>query len=199
MVGLYAATKDRWKWRRIAKWLFGVPVALIVIGGLGLWGYSIYQDRPTPQTEFGSIKLGESMAEVRFKKGEPSKKHGEDVWQYNSGTGDKLHESTYAVMFKDGNVRWVRYFGSKLYSPYLLGFSASSSYDDVIAKLGQPSYVSISKDGLTRMLSFDKYRVVFGFEQARVEVFGVYDPAHGPLRFSEEASGPTLPASSAAK
>lgn len=199
IVGLYAATKDRWNWRRIAKWLVGVPIVLIVFAGFGLWGYKIYEDRPTPQIEFGSIRLGESMAEVRFRKGEPSKKIDDNVWQYDDVSSTKADEAMYVVMFKNGKVRSVRYFGSKIYNPYLLGFTKGSHYDEVIAKLGAPTHTSTSKNGLRRLLSFEKYKVVYGFEQAKVEVYGVYDPTEGPLRFADEANDSTSPAPETSK
>lgn len=201
MVGLYAATKGRWNWQRLMKWLIGVPAAMIVIGGLGVWGYITYENRPTPQNEFGSVKVGESMSDVRFKKGEPSKKHSDDLWQYNDGSTDQPEEAVYVVHFMDGKVRSVRYFarGSKIYNPYLQGFTIGSSYDEVIEKLGPPSNISTSKKGLSRILSFQKYRTAYGFEQAKIEALGVYDPKHGPLRFSEEADDPVAPASAASK
>ena len=49
-VGLYAATKDRWNWKRLMKWAVGGPIVLGVIAGLGTWGYVSYQDRPTAPT-----------------------------------------------------------------------------------------------------------------------------------------------------
>lgn len=201
LVGLYAATKGRWNWKRLIKWVVGVPVALMVIGGLGTWAYVTYENRPAPQYELGSVKLGESMDEVRFRKGEPSKRHSEDLWEFNDGSSERPGESLYVVRFKEGKVQSVRYLalGSKIYNPSLQGFTIGSLYDEVIEKLGPPSNVSTSKDGLSRLLSFEKYRTIYGFERAKVDMLGVYDPKHGPVTFAVEATGPAAPASASSK
>lgn len=47
------------------------------------------------------------------------------------------------------------------------GFYYGASESDVIEKLGRPTTISIDKDGLSKMLSFARYRATFEFVQAR--------------------------------
>ena len=42
-VGLYAATKDRWNWKKLVKYVVGVPTVLIVLAGLA----RIFHERGT--------------------------------------------------------------------------------------------------------------------------------------------------------
>jgi hypothetical protein len=79
LVMLYGITKDRWRWRRIAKLcalILITPVALTgaVIGGLYVWRQlpaTIY-----PQTEYAGLRLGISPDEVIYIKGYPLNVYG---------------------------------------------------------------------------------------------------------------------------
>lgn len=61
----------RWGYlRKILK--FGLAlVALAAGGGAAFWGYSYYQDRPTKQLGYLDLKLGMTMDEVQYVKGQP--------------------------------------------------------------------------------------------------------------------------------
>jgi hypothetical protein len=194
IVGLYAATKDRWNWKRIAKWGLALPVAALAVLALGIWIYSAYEERPNAQENFQGLKLSSTPADVRFLKGEPIAKHStEDRWVYDAHSGSAQPEdSVVLVQFRDGKVRHITYWANErqIVTPYLLGFSIGSEYDAVIKKLGQPSNVSTSLDGLNRLLSFDRYRAFFEFERGKVKTYGIFDPATGPMKFSKEAENP---------
>lgn len=189
-VGLYAATKDRWNWKRIAKWVVGVPVVLIVLASLGLWGYSEYNDRPTAQTTLGGVALGSTVADVKLAKGNPNKVLEDGRWIYYGSKTDGVETAGYVVRFKNGNVRYVLYAStpSHIGSDWLQGFTRGTSYDVVITKLGPPGHESISDDGLERMISYPKYNTFYSFAQAQVVDFGVYDPATGPMEYTKKQS-----------
>jgi hypothetical protein len=68
---LYAATKDRWNWKKLIKRAILIPVVAALIIGILVWIYIEIQDRPFKQTEFDGIKLGDSREEILFKKGNP--------------------------------------------------------------------------------------------------------------------------------
>ncbi len=194
IVGLYAATKDRWNWKRIAKWGLGLPVAAIAILVLGIWIYSSYEGRPTAPEDFEGLKLTSTPGDVRFLKGEPIAKHStEDRWVYDAHSGSAQPvDAVLIVQFRDSRVRHITYWANErqIVNPYLLGFSIGSDYDAIIKKLGQPSHVSTSSDGLNRLLSFEKYRTFFEFERGKVRTYGIFDPSKGPLKFSKEAETP---------
>ena len=191
LVILYVATKDRWKWRRLVKWVVGIPVLLAVLGGVGIWGYTAYQDRPIAQDEFYGLKIGTPRADVRFAKGEPVSKDGSDRWTYNAGSGSAGAEAAaYLVKFNEDKVRYILYTAgaAQIYHPDLHGFKLDSKYDAVLTKLGQPSNVAISKDGLERILSFENYQTFFIFRKGEVIAYGVYNTALGPMEFNPKGA-----------
>lgn len=200
VVGLYAATKDRWKWKRIAKWGIGLPFALAIVLGLITYLYEKYEERPQIQNEFGGISLTSTQADIRFLKGAPLEEHSKpDRWVYpaHSGSG-KAGDAFYIVQFRDTKVRYITYWSNEdqIINPYVLGLSVGSSYDEVVKKLGQPSSVSTSSDGLKRLLSFEKYQAFFEFSQGKVLGYGIYAPATGPIKFRNEVDTASPAASS---
>ncbi|MDY0746547.1 hypothetical protein SNE35_18685 [Paucibacter sp. R3-3] len=191
LVGLYATTKDRWRWKRIAKWGVGVPAVLLVLCGLGVWLTNTYEARAKPLSTFGGITLASTEGDVRFAKGEPSKVLDEGLWVYYAGSGSaNLDSAGYVVRFKAGKVRFIRYLAApdQIVTPDLQGFGIGASYDHVLEKLGPASHVATSDDGLVRRLSYEKLKTFFTFEKAQIKDFGVYDPATGPLELSKPTS-----------
>jgi len=198
IVGLYAATKGRWNWKRITKWGLILPVAVLAILALGIWLYSAYDERPIAQESFEGLKLSSTPADVRFLKGEPIAKHSTgDQWVYDAYSGSAQPEDAVVIVgFRNGKVRYINYWANErqIVNSYLLGFTIGSDYDSVIKKLGQPSHISASADGLNRLLSFEKYNVAFEFEQGKVKSYGIFDPTTGPLEFSKEVKAPAASA-----
>jgi hypothetical protein len=194
LIGLFVATKDRWNWKRITKWGLGLPLVLVACVLTGLWGYSAYRDMPRAQAEFEGINLGSTQADVRFRKGEPVARHSTEdrlVYYVHSGPSEP-GSAVLIVQFGASKIRHITYWAneSQILTPYLLGFTRGSDYDTVLERLGPPSNVSISANGLSRLLSFEKYKVHFEFEQGKVRTFGIYEPSGGPMRFASEASTP---------
>ena len=190
VVGLYAATKDRWNWKRITKWALATPILLIFVLWGGIWTYSKIQDRPVKQTEFEGLRLGASESDVLFLKGKPDVNRVNEQWVYFADPRSTHPEHALLVVgFRDGKVRYVTYWDSEWQRsrPYLLGFTIGSDYTSVIDKLGEPSNVSTSSNGLIRLASFAKFNSVFEFQKGRVTRFGVFDSNTGPLRFVDEA------------
>lgn len=72
---LYWITRDRWRWRFIARWIakaLGALVVLAVLAGGAFYFYLEYKDMPRRQDTYEGLKLGATMAEVRYLKGDPS-------------------------------------------------------------------------------------------------------------------------------
>ena len=194
IVGLFAATKDRWKWTRIAKWGVAIPVGAASTLALGLWLYSLYEGLPRAQDEFGGVKLVSAPTDVRFLKGEPVAKHSDaERWVYYAQSGTtEPSDAVYIVQFRDGTVRHITYWATERQSvhPYLHAFTIGADYADVTKKLGAPDNVSTSEDGLRRALSYSKLRTFFEFEKAKVRALGIFDATRGPVKFTKEASPP---------
>jgi hypothetical protein len=189
---VFAATKDRWNWRRIAKWGALVPagVAALLVGAFVL--YTLWDSRQqslAPLVSFGDIPLSATQADVLFLKGKPSKESSPDLWIYSAHIDRKsLNAAQYIVVFKDGRVRYVAYGDESGYtigsSPYALGLlQLASSYQEVVDRLGDPSHVANSPDQLARVLSYDKYNAFFYLQEGRVFAYGMYQPADGPMSF----------------
>ncbi len=138
-----------------------------------------------------------TQAEVRLAKGNPHSVLEDGRWVYQAGGGDAPKASAYAVRFKEGKVRYIRYrsFAEQTSAPWLQGFTLDTEYASVLRRLGQPSHTSISSDGLERMVSYDKYNTFYTFEKSKVAEIGVFDPATGPMDYLPSESAP--PASSA--
>ncbi len=197
VVGLYAATKDRWNWKRIVKWAIAAPTAsaLVILGGI--WVYDKIEERPVLQTEFEGIRLAATESDVLFLKGKPYAviESDKELWAYLADPDEQ--RAFLLVSLRDGKVRWVGYTESTRegHRPRLLGFTIGSKYEDIVEKLGKPSNVSTSKDDLSRVASFANYNVFFEFRKGRVTEYGIFDSKTGPVRRTDEAE----PASSATK
>ncbi len=70
-VALFLFTKDRWNWKKVSLYVFGIPVAAILICGGGYYAYYKYEQGPRPQTEFMGFSLGMSKEDVLTYKGLP--------------------------------------------------------------------------------------------------------------------------------
>jgi hypothetical protein len=143
---------------------------------------------------FFDVQLGASPADVRFALGNPDDIVGEENkrWAYHVGDIDAKRSAMYFVRFRDGRVAEVFYLASRnSYSaPNFLGFTHGSDYSAVLERLGPPSFTSVTEDELTRMLSYEKLNVFFSFKASKLEAYGIYNPANGPMKFSVE-SAPT--------
>jgi hypothetical protein len=192
VVGLYAATKDRWNWKRIAKWAFAAPIALALVLWGSSWVYFKFQERPALQTEFEGLRLGATESDVLFLKGKPYAVHesSKEQWAYFANSDSAQSERAFLIIsFRDGKVRCIRYTETTTegHRPRLLGFTIGSKYEDIVERLGKPSNVSTSKDDLSRVASFAEYNAFFEFEKGRVTEYGIFDNKTGPIRLSNEA------------
>lgn len=193
-VWLYVATRGRWRWRRIA--LAAVAIVALPLVGFGIWvAYEDFRSsQPMPQSELFGVRIGMTKAEVTFHKGHPVEwdktdgaqdRQRPDQWAYLDG------DSSHFVTFKNDRVRSVFGIGreDQRYSvPALQGISGYSTLDDIEKKFGKPDTVSESRDHTRRIVSYNAFGVFFQLEKGTVVATGVFDPQHGPLRFSVEAA-----------
>ena len=177
-VALFVATKDRWNWKKIFLWPLAIIFGIGIVGGFIAYLYDAYEDRPAKITELWGISLNDSMADVKFKKGEPKERQDDnELW---------LYEGPYAVFFKNERVQSVAYFGPMYNAPTLKGFNHYDTLQEIETKLGPPSYISRSKDELQRAYSFDKFNILVHFKQGEMSLIGIYDPnVGGRFKFKE--------------
>jgi hypothetical protein len=183
LVLLFGQTKDRWNWKKIIL----IPVCLIVLGWGGTisyyWASNAYENRAVKQTEFLDIALGDSISDVKFKKGEPAKldwtASRKDLMAYLDESGDV----DFVIRFQDSNVRIIYNFNKCGWCNRIFGLGFGSSYKEIEEKLGDPSSVSIEVDELHRRIFYEKWNVFFTLEKSKVIHYGVYNSKLGPKNY----------------
>jgi hypothetical protein len=163
------------KWKVVGKTI-GVFLVIGAMGTGAIWGYFSYKNRPTPTTELNGVRLGMTPLEVRLAKGAPTteeeakgEKEDEKVklgWQFRGELGD---ESTVVIFYgSTTDTMKVAIVCARGGYSTLLGLGRHSNEKDVIKKLGQPSTVSISKDGLSKIMSFESFKVAYELTKGQV-------------------------------
>ncbi len=194
---LYVGTKDRWNWRKIVLWPALAVLVVSVLGG----GYAYFeyerQNRPQQQLQLWDVALGDSPADVKFKKGEPLTSESTSVSVSEAAAGDAKtsvvwvypvsgdSEARYQVQFRSGRVWRVMYVGDDLSAPQIPGVPAFLSLTKLEAALGPPSSIVRSPDDLTRIYVYEHLNLFFGISAGVVEARGVFDPKMGEIRFRQ--------------
>lgn len=167
---LFHTTKDRWSWAKGGKRLGLLVLGLCVLGS-GYWAYDANKDKflpKKPYEEFWGVKLGASMEDVIFLKGEPTNQYdaSEDrdaVFIYSATPGkwmiffNKQGEAMLIVQYAQG------YEYSKLYG---IGFGAS--VQKVLDTLGEPDEIVVRDDGKMRHYLYKSLNTRYGLEQGKV-------------------------------
>ena len=118
-----------------------------------------------------------------FRKGEPTEKTSQK-WAYKDGV-------VYAVRFdEDDRVKSVVGISADQELPDVGPVNAYMGYDDLTSRLGEPSAVATSKDGLRRLISYANRGIVIGMEKDEIELLGVF--TGDPMTFDglQEAPAP---------
>ena len=180
IVILYGFTRDRWRWRRIVTIV--LMVFFVIVSSVGMYVGIAYwwQLQPQVQDALWDLKIGMPVDEVLFKKGEPTTKEGEKAYIYT-----EKYSETYNILFNDGRIKAIFLYPKDNSFVDIQGIEKGETYEDIERKFGVPDSISISTDKLVRLISFDRYHVFFGLQKNRVEVFGIYDPALGPLKINK--------------
>lgn len=186
---LFAVTKDWWNWKKIVRWGFGITFLLIASGTLAVLAFSHFASLKKPLERFYNVSLRTSEKEVRFMKGEPTRIDSSDQWTYeikNPVSGQV--DGSLIVKFRDRSVRYIMYIpnGYDAAAEHPFGIFAGSTIDLVEATLGKASSVSESDNGAARIYSYANYNTFFGFSKGVVEIYGIYDPATGPMKMSSQ-------------
>jgi hypothetical protein len=173
LAAIFIATKDRWNWKKIILW----PLTIVILIAIVVFAYNAIPQRPKKETSFWEIPLGATEADVRFLKGEPTKKYG-DTWSYVTyDSGGSQWQYMYRMQFKNAKFYLTYYAATPnyLYGPEIQGIKLRYSLEQILQKFGTPSQVSTSEDGLSRLYSFNEYGVAFELKANRVVGFGVFD------------------------
>lgn len=181
----------RGKWRTVGK----VAVGLFGVSGVLLsaaWGWNRYEQRAQVVEELDGVRLGMSPLDVKLRKGAPQN-GGEDAptkdgdtyrvgWLYHatdngpflavifSGKSPSALQAT-IVCEQDGYNR-------------PMGLGRYTSEDEIVDKLGRPTAVSIASNGLSKIISFEPYKVAFSISKGVVTEVCV--TSSGVVSYTEE-------------
>lgn len=199
LITYFQSAKKPWSIGRIAKWSFVsllCTFALWVMVVLAVEGYNewkIYRaNRPQIQNSFCGFKLGDKREDVLFFHGKPENSNEgnfmtETGWFYKNTSYSDEYSIT-AVNFKNERISFIVYDTNKDYyeTPEIMGFKKGSDYKEIIEKLGSPSIIENSKDGLKRILYYDNWNAFFLLEKAEVQIYGIYDSTKGRPDWSKD-------------
>jgi hypothetical protein len=200
---LYKITRDRWNWRRAAQRTLvalSVIIAVAALGAVGVFVFEKIGNVPHQQTGYDDLRLGMTMAEVKYVKGFPPNvvdKNDKDTWggwRVIKATKDDLKEKRvddFALWLYDrndqtrldvdfdlkkGTVNSIGCFSNGVMDcPPLVGIQDGTTEEIVLQKLGKPSHERI--EGVSKRMYFEDLRVWFDLTQNKVYMMGVQYPA----------------------
>jgi hypothetical protein len=157
------------------KLLTGMAFVAGIVGG-AVWVYLEYENRPRTIESLAGLSLGMSLVDVKIKKGapdkdsEPSEIDGEFVTRWAYG-GNDPYGDLFFLMFNGpdaANQKLAIICYSRGVRKLPFGIDRSSYESEVINKLGNPTRISIGKDGLSKFMSYKSLKVAFEIEKGTV-------------------------------
>lgn len=168
--------------RRRALVLILAIAALVVLAALTMM---YLHNRPEPSTGLGEVELGMREMDVTLAYGRSpdciiSESPTQKVWGYYyiEECRAKLYFTNEGSEFRLSTICGAGITESVNYA---------DSEEDVLRKLGSPSFVSVSHDGTQKLSSFEKYNVAFTFQAGDLKEICVSNEL--PLRFENEYPG----------
>ena len=189
-VGLTAFYFFRWaRWgssgfAKVFKWVLILPLGMFLV----FWvlvaknEYHEYQDsQPIKQKGFNDVYLGDSKGDIRFKLGKPDE---ENTGRFGIGYFYKQRNQQIIFDQKTDRVIMVLNFcvdSTSQIAPKIGNVTCRSSIEQLASVFNKAdSFVSTSKDELTRLVSYPSYQVAFGMSKNSVELIAIYDPLFFP-------------------
>lgn len=188
IVYLYKSSLENIRWIRVLKISIVLFIILPAIIFLLVFLYGMHSE-PTMQPskvynkpqeissakllKYSGIKLGNSLDDVSFLKGNPTSKQttGETTasWWYEDSNKRLVIEFT-----ADNVVRAVSCIGVNEFAcPKISYIGIGSSYDDIIRIFGTPANGYIDSDDGTRSLYYIQYNSIFVLKKAKVVQLGI--------------------------
>ncbi len=145
-----------------------------------------------PVTSFWGLSLGQPELQVKLSKGwkngpimGPCRGVAYDEAPYTETLAYPDDGGVYYVHLRDRKIWSVVFYAKDGVSPSFPIGAVGDSQSALEAKLGVPSLISDSKDKAARWVSFEKYSVAYQLRDDKVVMFGIYDPAQGPVQFCD--------------
>jgi len=163
------------------RWSLGLLLGLIVIAVAGIYLVQALQSVPSTQLTYWAIPLTAQKADVKLLKGAPGKTYlsddkSEEIWEYRTGAD----EPVYRLKFRNDEVRWIVCSGTgRSGCPDIQNLHTGSDVSAITEKFGKPSNAVSSTDERRQTISYENYNVMFGLEENRASVLGIYNPKYG--------------------
>ena len=171
-----------------------LAVAALVVTAIG---YKYYlSQKIAPVTSLHGVHLGMREVDATLSYGRGPDCHGrEDDLTKEIVFHNSSHCSTSLTFHKEaGATTLTKICSNDGFVPvYIKNFRKDYQETDesaILRNLGNPSDVSISKDGTRKVLSFSKFNVAFAIRGGNAEVYCITEDL--PLRFKNEYEAPTI-------
>lgn len=157
------------KWKLVGKIIGGI-IALGLLIGAGIYTYFWYTNLPYETTQLGKVSIDMTPVEVTLQLGKPSGDNTDD-----SGVRRFVYVDygslDYFIKFEKDSTGTERLTTacSGDYMNDIFGLDVYDSEENVTKKLGEPTNTSVNKDGLSKMISYDKWKVAFLIEKGEVK------------------------------
>lgn len=145
-----------------------------------------------PVTSFWGLSLGQPELQVKLLKGwqngaimGPCRGAAYDPAPYTQTLAYPDDGGVYYVDLRDSKVWSIVFYAKDGVAPSFPIGGVGDSQSALEAKLGAPSLISDSKDKTARWVSFEKYSVAYQLRDDKVIMFGIYDPALGPIQYCD--------------
>jgi hypothetical protein len=198
VIYLYKITRNTWDWSKAGRRTLKGFAFLILIGiifGIGFAIHAKIKNLPSKQTEYADLRLGMTMAEVKYIKGQPAfvladhdpndkfpdqrvlEAQGLRVddfrsWQYDIS---KNGQARLDVDFdKSGTVNKIGCYSNGLMTcPVLLGLYDRSTEDSMINRLGKPTEEHIDKSSGVKKVQYKDFNAWFYLNQKTIYMMGI--------------------------
>lgn len=185
VVALYALTRDRISWLKALRRTLLVLIVLGSVGGGAYYAWDEYQSRPRQLEGLWGIRIGDSEADVVFRKGAPKVtcvNPADPEWKaawYEKGDYDPVIRISYqaAKVFK--LLAYHDLWDVDLPSGMELYQGASS--EAVIEHWGKPDSVEMRNENKSRVLSWPRFGIQLGFTENKLNYIVVsHEPDRAP-------------------
>ena len=192
VIYLYTQTKDRWNWKKIVFSMIGILLILLGIFWLSLWlpkqlTPNAGVDKPKLITSSDGISLGDTLADVEFKKGK-LKTYQDFFKEKRDNYQDELYiiDRTFGVHTDIGGkfiTVIVRACDSGGFTESINGISCDDSGEKIIERFGKDVVVkcAVNPDlnkSPRRMYDVSKYGVRYQLQQNKVDSFKIFPSAN---------------------
>jgi hypothetical protein len=179
----------RQKWNLVGK-IVGSLALLGAVSGGAYWLWDSHQSRAREVTELAGVRLGMTPVDVTLKLGKP-------IRQIRGDEDDAFTEAFFFGETEQAIDMFVLFSGETPTAdrvcvlrqdladpPNLLSFGLRESEERIIEKLGPPTSVSVHEAGLSKLISYDPFNVVYEINQGKVDRLCI--TSRPDMRFSDE-------------